>query len=237
MNIILNHFDFEIINNLKINKYVKWVAIILICQIVPIIFIDLNTMIEQKVIIIISYALFEFLYFLITLKVIKYFYNSGRVIKSMFYQSIFLNLGVIFTMLFSPLFIVAVIRYIHLYKYYFSLVFLIFLLSFIYICNISPNKVIETSKRHYFVKKDENNISICFVSDTLPKIFQKIPIISYIPYIAAIGFCLYAFVNRKNEESLYYLILSCMTLSAISLYSEFCYLLLGIKYLINRKIR
>ncbi|OSI14212.1 hypothetical protein, partial [Neisseria dumasiana] len=100
MNIILNHFDFEIINNLKINKYVKWGAIILICQIVPIIFIDLNTMIEQKAIIIISYALFEFLYFLITLKVIKYFYNSGRVIKSMFYQSIFLNLGVIFTILF-----------------------------------------------------------------------------------------------------------------------------------------
>lgn len=132
MNVILNHFDFEIINNLKINKYVKWTAIILICQIIPIILIDLNIIIEQKVIIIISYALFEFLYFLITLKVIKYFYNSVRVIKSMFYQSIFLNLGVIFTMLFSPLFIVAFIRYIHLYKYYFSLVLLIFLLSFIY---------------------------------------------------------------------------------------------------------
>lgn len=234
MNVILNKLNFELISFKNIRKIITTVIGISICQILFLLSVSLNIEKKEIVIIMIVCTILEILYFLITIKVIKKLQEKENIINSMFYQSIFLNIGLIFTCISLPFFVISYFKYINLYEYYILSLSLIFLISILYTRKISIDNLSKSSYEYHFSKNQKHGSSIFFVPSTLPKLFQKFPLIAYIPYGIIIACAFYSFINRGDETALFYLTLSFMLLSSILLYSEICYFLLAIKYLLTK---
>ncbi|SUA44397.1 Uncharacterised protein [Neisseria zoodegmatis] len=229
------------LNSIKVSKslwglWTLGILILLSMQAAVIFFANMPLNLNTRVAIFIGYIIFEFAYFILNNKISKKLYENKKIISSIFYQSIFLNLGMWLTVIIMPLFLVAYFRYPAFYIYYMCSMLSILLISIFYVKNIDPLDVVKLSVEYYYKKKKIRNVhTIFFSDDTLPLLFNKFPILVYMIYAAISFLALCAYFSRGSESGLYYLTLACMFFSSILLYSELCYILIGFKYLYRKK--
>lgn len=174
------------------------------------------------------------LFYIITLRMIlKQSWKNE--ISKMFFQSCLINFGMMFTLFMGMPFIVSTILYYpELVQYYVISLFAVFLIAYIYTKSIDLDSIIQNSKDSLAKHNGKYN-SIFFIPETLPYIFKRIPILAPIPYILSFSFALYAFIGRSGMEYTYALTEAMLILSALMFYSEFCYILLLIKYIRNKR--
>ena len=81
--------------------------------------------------------------------------------------------------------------------------------------------------------KGNKGNTIFFFKNTLPSFLNWLPdYIIYLPHCLGILLMLYAVMQRGSPESLENMIRGILILSAIFLYSEFCYFCIWVKYFI-----
>lgn len=229
MEIKLNKINKEKIDKTFKKNFFIVLGVIFLAQLLFLYFVEINLNLQRKMLIIGTSSVFTLIYYvLIYYFTIKLFLNKK--ISAMFFQSCFLNLGIFFSFMSFPFFIVAYFRYKELI-YYFSISLMIyFIISLVFIVTVNINQVIENSLKN----KPKGN-SIFFDKNSVPKLLGKTGIV-YIPILIIVYHLLMGTFLRGNADSmLYHLTVMVLTACSFFLYSEFCYAFLWIKYILNKQ--
>ena len=179
----------------------------------------------------------SFIYIYFLYRLIIFLLKKNNILLSMFINSIFLNLGVILNFLFlSSSIIVAYIYFRDLFNIYLIWISTMFFFSICFSYETDINEMLNMSISNFnsLIKgKGNKGNTIFFFKNTLPSFLNWLPdYIIYLPHCLGILLMLYAVMQRGSPESLENMIRGILILSAIFLYSEFCYFCIWVKYFI-----
>lgn len=147
-------------------------------------------------------------------------------IKQMFFQSIFFNFGIVLNLFLGlPFILNAYWNNSVLFGYYLYGLLVIFVLALLYVIQLDCKQLIENSLNH---KKKDAEV-IIFIPSHVFYPLNKCSAVIYIPYLIAAGYLVYA-------QSDYIMTVGALIVSALFMYSEFCYFLLWIKCRLSKQV-
>lgn len=181
---------------------------------------------------------FVFSFELIYLGLYIFIFNKicKNIVDKMFFQSAFMSIGVLYTLAMAlPFVIHSFLAGFDIFTLYLMALFIIIFFAFMYVRTLNVEDIVNLSIRN-FKKTDGDGDTIILSPLHSPfKILKKLPILIYFPYVVAVSLAFYSFVKRDGESSTQSLTISILLFSALFLYSEFCYILLWIKYILNKR--
>ncbi|KMK51782.1 hypothetical protein RO21_04410 [[Actinobacillus] muris] len=175
-------------------------------------------------------TLFEFAFFFIHRKI----YSKVDKVISLILQSTIFNIGSSSFLIFYPVFIKVYIEYKYLFLLFLFALAIIFCISIAFSIKLDVSTIINNSIDIWFNKKKIRYNVIFFYKDTIPKYIYFIAIIIYMLILSLL---LISFFYRSNIEAMYYFSQAILLLNAILFYSDFCYIILSIKYFYLNKER
>ena len=155
---------------------------------------------------------------------------SSNSLNTMFFQYIFLNLGMMMNLIvIAPFIFGAYFRGSVLFDYYLYGLAGMFALALLYAIQLDCKQLINNS-----LNSKKNGELIVFAPDTVFWPLNKCGSVIWLPYFVG-GICLiYGFTLRHGLKAEYYMTVGMLICSTIFLYSEFCYFWLWVKYCLRK---
>lgn len=183
--------------------------------------------VEKRAIIGLILIISEIIYLVLFFYVRKILSSSP--LSKMFFQSVFLNLGVIINILvISPFILSAYLKGSKLFDYYLYGLLGMFFLALIYVIQLDCKQLIDNSL-------NKKNVEIItFEPDGVFWPLSRCTPIIWVPYVLGSICLIFGFLLRNGPKAEYYITSGMLICSATFLYSEFCYFWLWIKYRLEK---
>ncbi len=150
---------------------------------------------------------------------------SSNPLSQMFFQSVFLNIGIFIHFFSIPYVISAYIKGTELFNYYLYGLAVMFFLAFLYVIQLDCKQLIDNS-----LKYKKSGLTICFAPHSVFWPLSKLQLFIYTPYIVGISFMFYGFSLRSGAKAEYFMTSGMIIFSVLLLYTEFCYFWVWVKY-------